>query len=233
MVTVRAWDRMGLDHRKVLAFCSVSAVAAGAAVRLPTVTVLQGDSLLLSLLVAAVAFYLAATLPRRLEGAAALAQAREAPALAVMGSAILEATHSTTRAILLLRSSDEIVSSTLLDVRRRVLLGHPAEVAVAQAGRLASGSANEVLGSIAAPEHPRITEEGEEARGISDSSRMADESKLPLFTAVAFFAPIMLVLYAIMGHVTDPFGLAELVGLQVVLLDIAFYFSSSNTRSAR
>lgn len=233
MVTVRAWESLHLDYRKMLAFCSVCAAAAGAAVRLTTETVLPGDSLLLSFLISAIVFYLASSLPRRLEEATALAQAREAPALAVMGSAIFEATHSRTKAILLLRSGDSTVSSALLGARRRILLGHPADLAVAQGGKLASTSANEILASISSPEHTSISEEGEEAQGITKSSQMAEESKSPLFTAAAFFVPIMLMLYAMMAHVTDPFGLAELVGFQVVLLDVAFYFSSSNTRRER
>jgi hypothetical protein len=40
----------------------------------------------------------------------------------------------------------------------------------------------------------------------------------------------MLLLYAVMSHIADPLELAELVVLQVVLLDIAFYFSTADPR---
>jgi hypothetical protein len=40
----------------------------------------------------------------------------------------------------------------------------------------------------------------------------------------------MLLLYAVMAHVADGLELAELIVLQVVILDIAFYFSTADPR---
>lgn len=228
MVRVRAWEYFRLDPKKVFAFSLLAGLSGGSAVFFLTRDVLEGNSLPLSILISSLVFYLGLSFPGRLAEAARLAQSKEAPALAVMGAATLEATHSRTRAILLLRSGDRDVSATLLGARRRILRGYPADVAVAQSGELTSSSAAEVLRSLASQEHSGIVEGGEESQGILQSSQLADESKLPMFTAVAFFAPIMLLLYAIMSHVGDPTRLAEVVVLQVVMLDITFYFSSAD-----
>jgi hypothetical protein len=148
----------------------------------------------------------------------------------VMGSATLEATHSRTKAILLLRSGESAISYALEDARKRILLGHSAEAVVSQMAKLASSSAYEVIRSISSPEHPAIAETGEEAGAITRSSQLGEETKSPLFVATAFFAPLMLLLYAVMAHVADSLELGELVGLQVILLDVVFYFSSSDPR---
>lgn len=230
MVKLSAWEHFHLDPRRMLAFCLSCSLSAGVAVRMITANVLGTDSLPLSGIVSAIVFYLALSFPKRLVESAALAQSREAPALAVMGSATLEATHSRTKAVLLLSSGNDDVSSVLLEARKRILRGYPANVAIGGIDGLASSSTAEVLRSIASAERPQISEGGEESQGIVQSSQMAEESKLPIFIAVAFFAPIMLLLYAIMSHVGEAAGLAEVVALQVVLLDIAYYFSSSDRR---
>jgi len=48
--------------------------------------------------------------------------------------------------------------------------------------------------------------------------------------AAAFFTPIMLTLFAVLVHLDDPRGFAELVFVQLVILDISFNFSSSERR---
>lgn len=228
MVRVRAWEYFHLDPKKVFGFSLVLGLSGGSAVLLLTRDVLESSSLPLSILMSSFVFYFGLSFPGRLAEAARLAQSREAPALAVMGAASLEATHSRTKAILLLRSGDRDVSATLLGARRRILQGYPADVAVIRGATLASSSAEDVLRSIASPERTGMVEGGEESQGIVQSSQLSDESKLPMFTAVAFFAPIMLLLYVIMSHVGEPTRLAEVVALQVVILDIAFYFSSAD-----
>lgn len=212
----------------MLTFCSLCGCAAWAAVYATSRDVMPGDAFLLSCILSAVIFYLASSLPRRIEGAAALAQSREAAVLAVMGSTALEATRSRTKATLLLRSSEGAVCSALREVRRNILLGVPASVAVAQSSGLASRAVREVLRSVSSPGTAVIVEEGEEANAIARSSQLGDETKSPLFMTVAFFAPLMLLLYALMAHVTGLTGLSELVLLQVILLDVAFYFSSAD-----
>ena len=225
---MKAWQRLNLDSRKMLCFSAACAGASGALVLATTAKVMAGDSPILGALVSATVFYLACSLPRRIEASAALSQSKEAPALAVLGSAILGATHSRSKAVLLLRSGESAIASVLAGARRDVLLGRPADAAMGRATVLASSSAAEVLRSVAAAEQPAISDEGEEALAIEKSSRLGEETRSPLFVAAAFFVPLMLLLYAVMAHVAEPLELAELVVLQVILLDIAFYFSTSD-----
>ncbi len=230
MFRVRAWQRLNLDPRKVLCFSGAAGAASGTVVFESTRNVMAADSPILSVLVSVVVFYLACSLPRRIEASAALSQSMEAPALAVLGSAALEATHSRAKAVLLLRSGEKAVSSLLARARRDILLGIPPDVAVDKAAMLASNSTSEVLRSISSPGHPNPVDEGEEALAIERSSNLGEETRSPLFIAAAFFVPLMLLLYAVLAHIGEPLELAELVVLQVVLLDVAFYFSTADPR---
>ncbi len=131
----------------------------------------------------------------------------------------------------MLRPSDRGFSEALTNAKRKVLLGYSVGAAVEDCVRsLSSTSAGEVLRKAATLAAESIEEGGEENRGILGSLQLAEESKVPLFTTVCFFTPIMLMLYAMFSHIADPRSLAELVGLQFVLLDVAFYFSSPERR---
>ncbi len=181
----------------------------------------------MDVVVACLVFYLVVSTPKRLREAEAVSQSREAPALSVMASALLEATHSRTRTMLLLKSSDGTVEGALVRVRRSALLGEDLRAAVEQhAGSLASYSALNVIRAGATMPAKAIHEGDEEIQGLASASQLAEESKVPLFTAVSFFTPMMLLLYAVFSHLSGAAGLAELVAVQLVILDIAFHFSS-------
>lgn len=225
---MKAWHRLGLDPKKMLFFAGALGLAAGLLVWTTTRGVMGDDAPILSALVSVMVFYLASSLPRRAEASASLSQSREAPALAVLGSATLEATNSRSKSVMMLVSGEKVVSSLLKRVRREILLGCPPEVAVTQAQSLASSSTYEVLRSLASPERWNIEEEGEEASAIEKSSQLGEETRSPLFIAAAFFVPLMLLLYAVMAHISATLELAELIVIQVVLLDVAFYFSTAS-----
>jgi hypothetical protein len=55
---------------------------------------------------------------------------------------------------------------------------------------------------------------------------MSAETRFPVFMTVTFFTPIMLLLYAVFSHFTSPQRIVELVALEVVILDLAFYACS-------
>lgn len=205
--------------------------ASGLAVYSLTAGVIGPDALELSIIITAVVGYMGLSFPKRMLDSAALTQSREAPALAAMGSANVDATSSRTRALLLLRSGEPEISSVLRDLRAKALLGYQPLTAFQEVeGRLASYSARSVIRSIVAPMAGTIVEGGEESQGIAQSSALAEDSKLPLFTAVAFFTPMMLLFYAILSHLRDLASFVELVALQVVLLDVAFHFTSTERR---
>ena len=69
-----------------------------------------------------------------------------------------------------------------------------------------------------------------EAKGVASALALADESKLPVFVTVCFFTPILLLLLASFSSIWDPWSLAELLALQLVVLDIAFYLCSGERR---
>jgi len=233
-VRVASWERFGIDSKRMLLFALLCGASAWLVVRQITVALLADNSTALSMLISSIVFYLVLSFPKHRLEAAALAQSKEIPAVAVMGSAGLDATRSIAKSFLMLRSDEPEISKVLRHIRRAVLLGHkPSEILKRPELSLASYSAMNVLCSIASPDAGGVFEGGEEALGLMQSAQLGEESKVPLFTAVAFFAPMMLILYSIMSHKTDPTSLAEIVGLQVALIDVAYYFSSIERKRLR
>ena len=74
---------------------------------------------------------------------------------------------------------------------------------------------------------------GEELESVFAATSLGDETKVPVFIAVCFFAPIMLLLFAVLTRSTTPLELGELVVLELILLNIAFAFSSRERRRLR
>lgn len=217
-----------LNPRKLAAVAAAVATGAAAFLQFASGGVLGQGGVELDAIVASLVFYMVVSMPRRMMEASSLSQSKEAPTLAVMAAAGFETTHSRARTVMMLRSADPEVSSSLTEVKRKVLLGSPVETAVEEnVEGLASFSVSNILREAAAMTASSIQEGGEEAQGIMNAFDLAEESKLPLFIAACFFTPILLLLYAMFARLTSPESLVELVVVQIVLLDLGFYFSST------
>ena len=161
-------------------------------------------------------------------------QAREAPVVAASAAVSLRATGSNSRALMLLRCEEEELAGTLERAKRMVLLGHaPKETIVESAAEIASESVSEALLSMVSREAGSIEDVGEELESVFAATSLGDETKVPVFIAVCFFAPIMLLLFAVLTRSTTPLELGELVVLELILLNIAFAFSSRERRRLR
>jgi len=149
----------------------------------------------------------------------------------MMASVNFEATHSRSRTLLMLMPAEEGIFRALEGVKRAILLGEAVGPAVnSSAELLASDSAADVLRKAATMSPESIEEGGEESQGIVNALQLSEESKLPLFMTVCFFTPILLLLYAVFSRLEDPRSLSELVGVQLVVLDVSFHFTSSERR---
>jgi len=115
----------------------------------------------------------------------------------------------------------------LADIKRRILLGYPPTEAIVENSRkIASESGAQALISLATHNSTITDDQGSEAESSVAAAALGEETKTPIFIAVCFFAPIMLLLFAIIGHKTGPLDLAELVTLQAIILNLAFAISS-------
>ena len=171
-------------------------------------------------------FYITMSAPKRIVDATRVSQSKEAVYLASVSAASLRVIGSRNRLIMMLRSRDADIAKAVAGARRALLLGVRADEAAARASSgLASYSASQALLGIGRRSE-NYAEGGEESQGLEASEQMASETRLPVFMTVAFFAPIMLLLFAVFSHVTTPDRLAELVGVEVVILDLAFYILS-------
>jgi hypothetical protein len=179
--------------------------------------------------VAILVLYIVVTTPRRILDSQRVAQARESVLLSVAASACLSVTGSRSRTLTLLRSTEDTLAKTLSEITRQLLLGNKAEMAVMGASKnLASYSAIAALYRMAVF-RPRAFDAGdEESTGIAKSSELSRETKIPIFMTVCFFAPIMLLLYAVFFHLYDTMSLGELAAFEFVIIDLAFYMSASD-----
>ncbi len=228
---VRSWEQLGLDQRRALVFAFVVGASFFAVVALAGQELQIGTgSVVLGLISAVGAAYLISTTPRRILDRATFEQTIEAPSFAASSNIYLKSTSSRSKTLLMLRAEEPRLASFLGTVRRQVLLGYDASTAV-QAARprshVFSESIRTVINSVVGVGRARLEEGAEELEGILNSSGLEDETKLPLFIAVSFFLPIMLMLFAATTKGTSPVAMAALVVLEVVVLDITLAVSGS------
>lgn len=237
---VESWEQLGLDQRRAAAFVLVVAAAVFAVVAAVGLRLHIGSvSAFIAVMAGATAGYLAFTAPRRTVRTAAFRQTLEAPPFAASSNIYLKSTGSRSKTLLLLRAEEALLGSFLADVRRTLLLGYDAASAAKAArpeNRLFSESVRTVVDSVVGVDKARVEEGSDELDGMLNSSGLEEETKLPMFIAVAFFLPIMLMLFAATTKGTSPAAMAALVVLEVVVLDLTLAFSGSTVgwgRAAR
>jgi hypothetical protein len=222
-----SFAHLGISVPKILLFAG--AVSAGFALLSGVVLggVLGPGTGPALLIVAALVFYIILSAPRRILDSQRIAQARESVLLSASSVACLRVTGSRSRTAIMLRSGEPSLEAILDEVGRRVLLGFRLEdAAESSIGSLGSYSAAAALRSLEDPDPKPFDPEDEETRGLAVSSELNRETKLPIFMTACFFAPIMLLLYAVFSHSYSPGSLIELVALEFIMLDLAFYLSS-------
>ena len=235
----REWEQVGLDRRRALAFSSVVGASFFAVVVLVGELLGMGSvTVVLGAISGGGAGYMVSMAPRRIVEKAGFEQTIEAPAFAATSNIYLKSTSSRSKTFLMLRAEEPRLKSFLFHVRRQILLGYDASSAVEgarQQGHVFSESIRTVLSSIVGVDRSRVEEGGEELDAILNSSGLEDETKLPLFIAVSFFLPIMLMLFAATTKGTGLVAMASLVVLEVVILDITLAISGSSVawRDAR
>lgn len=227
-----SWERMGLDPRKAVLVSLAVAAAFFSGVLLVGEELGMGTvAVVLALLSSAVAGYLVATAPRRTMRLAAFRQTLEAPSLAASSNIYVRSTSSRSKTFLMLRAEEGHLGRYLAEVRRRVLLGYDvpsaARAAVPQ-DHIFSESVKTVMESVVGVDGSRAEDGGDEMDGLLSSSGLEEETKLPLFIAVSFFLPIMLMLFAAMSKETGAAALGALVVLEVIVLDLALTVSGSS-----
>jgi len=229
---IKSWEQVGLDPRRAAVFVLGVAASFFAVVALVGEELRMGPvSMALGAIAAGGAGYLVCTAPRRIVRTAAFQQTLESPSLAASTNIYLRSTSSRSKTFLMLSAEEPRLKAFLAEVRRRVLLGYDASSATRGArpqGRVFSESAMTVIDSVVGVERARVEEGSDELDGILNSSGLDEETKLPLLIAVAFFLPIMLMLFAAMTKGTGPVAMGALVVLEVVVLDLALAISGGS-----
>ena len=224
---------MGLDPTRALTFALLmGAVLFGVVFATGELLRLGSLAAVLGLMAGGSAFFLVCTAPGRAIRVAAFRQTMEAPSFAAASNIYLKSTASRSKTLLMLRAEEPRLRALLTEARRSVLLGYDASAAIEGAvpeDHVFSESVKAVIGSVSGAERARVEEGSEELDAMLNSSGLDEETKLPLFIAVAFFLPIMLMLFAAVTKGTGPVAMGALVVLELVILDIALAVSSSGS----
>ena len=229
-----SWEHYQVDKAKFLAIACAFSVLGGAGVYLVTRDVLGEESGIFGVIAAVATCYLVLSEPSREFETVSLWQAREAPMIAASAAVSLEATGSRARALMLLSSEEQEFADALEEMRRMILLGHGAtEVILKLSSEMASDSASQTLLSMTANNPSTIEDEGRELESLLAASSLGEETKVPVFIAVCFFGPIMLLLFAVLTHSTSPIDLVELIALEIIILNLTLAFSSRERRKLR
>jgi len=227
---VSSWDVLGLSRAKMCALVASVGIATAACILTVTLTLLGAVSVVLALGVGAAGAYLVASYPRRSLDRSALLQAREAPALAASAAVYLQSTGSRSKTVLMLRSQEPRLSDLFEKARRSTLLGMDAKMAFERTEAVRADSTAGVVGSIVRAHPDKVSDGGEELDGILRASSSAEETNFPVFLTISFFLPIMLMLLAAVGHHDNFASVASLSVLEVVILDLALSFASTERR---
>lgn len=225
-----SWSALGLDSTRMVA--TALAVGAGVAflVGVAAGEVLGESSWAFGAALGAAASYTVASEPKRALERSAILQAREAPALAASAAVYLQSTGSRARTTLMLRSEEPLLRSLFERARRRTLLGLDPGESLRDEALVRSDSAAMIIAAVGRAQGERLSDEGDEVQGIVSGAVSVEETKFPAFLTVCFFAPIMLMLLAAIGHHDNPVSVAGLSLLEVVVLDIVLSFSSTERR---
>ena len=197
------------------------------AVGLVVGTVLGSAKVPILFVIASATFYLIITTPRRVIDRQRMSQAKDSVTLSASIKATMGVVGSRCRTLALLRPRDESLAKATKEAMRNVLLGHPIQVSVGSSAQLlVSYSAANVFEGLAVLGSDSVDVGDEEKRGLTVSSDLNRETKLPIFMTACFFAPIMLVLYAVFSGLSDPSSLSALAAFEFVIIDIAFYLTA-------
>lgn len=180
------------------------------------------------LLVSSMVFYLVISTPRRLLDVQRAEEAREAVLLSTAAKACLNVTGSRPRTLMLLKPKEPALAASMGTAARMVLLGARVEDALADASKgLASYSAAAALRSLASLRPEGFDSGDEETRGLAASRDLSMETKVPVFMTVCFFAPILMLLYAVFSQAYGATSLVELTSLEFILVELAYHLSSA------
>ena len=225
---ISSWDHYGIDYARISGIATGIGIGSAALSYFLTAELLGNFSPIISLAVAAGFAYLVLTTPKRSMQRSALAQAREAPVLAASATVHLQTTGSRSKTLMILQSQDNDLQDCLAIIRRKMMLGLDPRTAVgAEGARPVSHSVVRILESTAEFSNGKITADSVELDGIQSSSALGEETKVPVFVAVSFFTPIMLVLFSALTKNTGVFALLSVLFLQIILLDLVYTISSA------
>jgi hypothetical protein len=227
---IASLDHYRLSYGRVVGLAAAVGLSGAIFTFILTSTILGGVSALVSAALGIGFAYLVATTPKRNLERSALIQAREAPVLAASATVHLQTTGSRSKTLLALRSESDELEEYLDSIRRRIILGHDASSAVREKGSgigPSSLSVKRILESVADFSNSRITADSVELEGMRSSSALREETKVPVFVAVTFFTPIMMLLFAGLTGNSGLLQMLSLTVLQVAVLELAYAITSA------
>lgn len=223
----RSWDYYGFDGKSVIAFTLIISFLIGIIIFYLSSSLVGNLSQLLAIISASATSYIIISAPSVALRSSRLIQSREAPSISSSLLLNFLATNSRRKALLLLRVEDIVLKSAIKEIKRRLLLGYEIrEVLDNCMRRIASESAKEAIQSVISIDKDTVEEKGEEYEHIINELFSEGETKTPIFIAITFFTPIMLMLLAILQSMSSAWHMIAILFMQLLITNLAFSFMS-------
>lgn len=214
-------------HRfKVLLFSSLSFLF----IFFITKAILPESSIFLSVIISLAIAYLLYTSPNRIIRYTKIKQSSESE---IFDSYINSAAYimsSKTRPILLTDWSKMSISPILRDIKRLILLGITVKKSFIQKQEyIFSESLKNSIKAYTSKGLERIANVDEFSREVLFMQENY-ETKSPIFVAVCFFSPVLLLILILFAHLYTPEKISFVLLLDVIIVDIGFFFSSAERK---
>lgn len=224
----RILDSYNIDKKKFVLFILSVSISVFTISLFITLQLIGETGIIVSTFISLTSGYIVATEPLRDARYKGLIQSSEAGIFSSFINTSNIVSGSRTRPILLLHSEDFSFSNELKEVKRFIMLGNSLETSFGRIEKRVFSSSlfSSITSYVSRSGRRRIEYEYEYSSYLS-SSMIEQETKVPIFVAVVFFSPILLTFLSVIAHIYSTIELFYLFLLNLLLSDVAYFYSST------
>lgn len=221
----------GIDKVRFVALVTAFSISVFIVSLFLTLRLIGTTGIAFSVILGIVSGYILFTEPLRVARYSSLIQSEEASTFFSFISTAHSVTGSRTRPIMLLEPRDFSFSNAIVKMKRSILLGRDLEgtIQILERESFSSTLSSALSAYKSRSGWKRIEWEEEYSASIS-TSLLTHETKVPLFIAAVFFSPILLTFLSITSHLYSSSHLLYIFLFNLVLVDLAYFYSSSERR---
>jgi hypothetical protein len=220
----------GIERRKFLLFVVFFGLSIFFISLYISIHIFGGSAFLVSSVLGITAGYIILTEPLRIRRLSRILQSSETPLFSSFINVASIVSGSRTRPIILIDQKQFSFSQSIKEAKRAVLLGYSLEKSLEVLEKnITSSSLLSALKTYRSKNRGSLALYDEYTQQVLDSM-LSYETKVPIFVAVVFFAPILLTFFVITAHLFSPVQLIYMILLDILIVDIGFLYSSSERK---